>query len=655
MSAFSFSYAPKASTALASINPLKSGGEGLRFAANTPMSFLKQNPEIVAEGFWKGRQALTEGIAKGALSAVGSVSGAFAEKRAQEKADTKLKEDRAHEIEVANIKSAKTPEEILYQQQRNALLTEQIDAAKQKSEKSLYDTQTSPVESGEIDFNEFSDLPNFNIRPAEVPVVVPTSTAPVKATPAASAAPSADPSAAPSAAVAPTDAQTKNRVEELKKDNERIAEVEKIKAYKSAAFRTPEYYRNITAESINKNEQYQKNLQELNSILAPASATASDTPAAPASPKVSQSDIDLPNYFSDINLPSPAPVEEKGYRLADMQLPETQQREYPKSAGEVLYNGETLQLMPVSGAEGKPLSTTPPVKPALPQAVPTQPAPDENPELTQPVTLSEDQYRYQIENKLTGRPYQSPADANMAKKLLEQKLGVKVEIDTEKGEKGTRLYHVRIVGDAPPPKTAPEGYFTESIRDADGKETYVYKPKIPAKQQIATFDNNIEKAKVLQETLTRIKEIAPGYLFAGAGGISGLTKYNPFANDARTTRSLLDTVKGIVGFDELVALKAQGGSLGALSDSELKMLTSLKGSIDPDMDEATFLKNINKMSESTAKLIAGLETDKKNVTNVEKPNNFQSVQSQKTNKKGDSFVYEGNRYVHDGTEFKLSK
>jgi hypothetical protein len=317
--------------------------------------------------------------------------------------------------------------------------------------------------------------------------------------------------------------------------------------------------------------------------------------------------------------------------------------------------------MPVSGAEGvlapktaaKPLegTTPPPVEPPLPAAQPTT--------TTQPAELTKDQYdevRYQIESELTGRPFKSLADARRATQVLEQTLGVKAQITTEKGEKGSRLHYVEIVDEAPPAKTAPEGYITESIRDADGKETYVYKPKIPVKQQITTFDNNIDKAKVLKKTLEKIEKIAPGYLFAGAGGISGLMKYNPIANDARTTRSLLDTVKGIVGFDELVALKAQGGTLGALSDKELDMLTSLKGSINPDMDEATFLENIKSMRESTDRLISGLEDDKKQVTNVEKKTNFQPIQSQKqTNKKGDSFIFKNNRYVHDGTKFVLTQ
>jgi hypothetical protein len=595
MTAFSFSYAPKASTALASINPLKSGGEGLRFTANTPMSFLKQNPEIVTEGFWKGRQALTEGIVKGVTSALSGVSGALTSKAAEAKADTKLKEDRAHEIAVANIKAAPTAAETAYQQQRSDLLTQQIAAAKAKNENTVEVEENSPLEPGTTDFSQFLNLPDFKTRVQEVP--------------ASSAAPAAAPvtpaSVTPATPATPAPAGVSQKSIFGQSDNPNFV-----------AFR----------DAI-KNQ-----------------STAGVTPTEP-------------NLFSDISAVTPAPVQESaGYSLANVQLPQQQQYQLPESAGQITLDGKELPLMPVSGAEAKPLAGTPPVEPAPPQAEPALAA---TPEPTQPTQLSEAEYKFQIENQLTARPYKSPAEANMAKKILQQKLGVKAKIDAVKGDKGSKLYYVEVEvsEEAPPAKTAPEGFFTKKITDADGKETYVYEPKISAKQQITTFDNNIKKAEVLKKTLEKIEKIAPGYLFAGAGGISGLMKYNPIANDARTTRSLLDTVKGIVGFDELVALKNQGGSLGALSDSELKMLTSLQGSVDPDMDEATFLENIKSMRESTERLISNLETDKKEVMKVESPTKFQPIQSEKPKyEKGvTSFVKDGYKYVWDGTEFKLSK
>ena len=597
MTAFSFSYAPKASTALASINPIQSRGEGLRFAANTPMSFLKQNPEIVTEGFWKGRQALTEGIVKGVTSALSGVTGALTSKAQEAKAtaDSKLEHDRA--MEIAKIKAAPTAAETAYQQQRSDLLTQQIAAAKTKNESAVEVDENAPLEPFKMDFSQFSNLPDFKTKIEEVPATAPATPTTAPPAPATSAAP-ATPTTAP-AAPAPAGVSQKSIFGQSKNPN-------------FVAFR----------DAI-KNQ-----------------STAAVTPAEP-------------NLFSDISAITPVPVQESaGYSLEGLQPPR-QQGTLPETEGQITLSGETSQLVPVSGAEEKPLAGTPPVEPALPQA---EPALATTPEPTQPVQLSEAEYKFQIENQLTARPYKSPAEANMAKKILQQKLGVKAKIDAVKGDKGSKLYYVEVEvsEEAPPAKTAPEGFYTKKIRDVDGKETYEYEPKIPVKQQIATFDNNIDKAKVLKKTLEKIEKIAPGYLGAGAGGISGIMKYNLFSNDARTTRSLLDTVKGIVGFDELVALKAQGGTLGALSDKELDMLTSLKGSINPDMDEATFLENIKSMRESTDRLISGLETDKKEVTKVENKTNFQPIQSEKPKDEKDKvYIIKGSRYKWDGNEYKL--
>jgi hypothetical protein len=303
-------------------------------------------------------------------------------------------------------------------------------------------------------------------------------------------------------------------------------------------------------------------------------------------------------------------------------MPTSPQLQLPESEGNLALAGETLQLVPVSGAEGKPLAEVAPVESVLPTQQPYEPV------LAQAVPETEAEYRYRVESDLTGQPFMSPADARMAKNILEQQLGVKAKVNGIDAGKGKRIYRVEITEDAPSPmETVPEGMVMKQVTDKDGNLTTTYLPKPPVKQQVATLDNNIEKAKVLKTTIEKIEKIAPGYLLAGAGGISGIMQYNPFSNDARTVRKLVDTVKGIVGFDELVALKAAGGSLGALSDSELSMLTSLKGSVDPDLDEATFLGNLASIKTSANKLIDGLEADKKELMTVEKPTKFQPIQT----------------------------
>jgi hypothetical protein len=361
-----------------------------------------------------------------------------------------------------------------------------------------------------------------------------------------------------------------------------------------------------------------------------------------------------PNLFSNINLPVPQQPD-SGYRLAPSRPREAQ---LPEIQGTATLEGVSFPLASVTGAEEKPLAGTPPIiETPLPEAQPELVA---NLEPASQAELTQDQYKetkYQIENQLTARPYKSIADARRAKQILEQALGGKVQITTEKGEKGSRLHYVEITEEPESPmETIPKDMVMKQVVDKDGQLTTTYVPKVPIKQQVATFDNNIEKARVLKTTIEKIEKIAPGYLFAGAGGVSGIMQYNPFSNDARTVRKLVDTVKGIVGFDELVALKAAGGSLGALSDSELSMLTSLKGSVDPDLDEATFLSNIKSIKESADKLISGLEADKKELINVEKQTKFQPIQTPKSEplKKGDEFynpktkqtlIWDGNSYI----------
>ena len=592
MTAFSFSYSPKASTALASINPIQSRGEGLRFAANTPMEFIKQNPEIVTEGFWKGRQALTEGVVKGVTSALSGVTGALAQKAADAKADQKLKDDRAHDIAVANIKAAPTEAEKLYQQQRNDLLTQQIAAAKAKNENAVEVDKNAPLEPGVTDFSEFLKLPDFKTKVEEIPATAPTAS-PASPAPAVPATPTTAPAA-------PAGVSQRSIFGKSKNPN-------------FVAFR----------DAI-KNQN-----------------TAAVTPAEP-------------NLFSDISAITPVPVQESaGYSLEGLQPPR-QQGTLPETEGQITLSGKTSQLVPVSGAEEKPLAGTPPVESALPQAEPALAA---TPEPTQPTQLSEAEYKFQIENQLTARPYKSPAEANMAKKILEQKLGVKVKIDAVKGDKGSKLYYVEVSEEAPAAKTAPEGFFTKKITDADGKETYVYEPKMPVEQQVQSVNVALDRAKTLKTAISEIRGIIGG-ISPGVGGAANLMAKLPFPTDASTVESLNETIKGIIGFQELVDLKAAGGSLGALSDAELKMLTSLQGSLDvKNLHKDKYLAVLKNIESRASDVEKKMEAHKKDLMNVEKKTNFQSIQSEKPKyEKGvTSFVKDGYKYVWDGTEFKLSK
>jgi hypothetical protein len=650
VNAFSFSYTPKPSTALAAITPLKLLGEGresLRFTASTPMSFIKQNPEVVTEGFWKGRQALTEGIVKGTTSALSGVAGALTSKAAETKADDDAITAHTRAKEIANIKAAPTAAETAYQQHRSDLLAQQIASAKEKIKESTEGIDSTAVEPGEIDFSRFQNyrdpVPELP-PPTATPVTAPAPAAPPVA-PAAPAAPA--PPAAPVVSNAP------------------VAPAGVRSFAPGDATKGLFQFDQGTGTDVFGNMPPRQSSMAFN--LAPIPQTEAMVAAAPAAvPAVTQTapksvfgqstnglvpiretlkKTEAISGAAPVPAPPPTPV------LSALTLPE--------SAGEMTLNDDTIQLMPVSEAEGvlapktaaKPLerTTPPPVEPPLPVAQPTA--------TTQPSELTKDQYdevRYQIESQLTGRPFKSLADARRATQVLEQTLGVKAQITTEKGEKGSRLHYVEIVDEAPAAKTAPEGYFTESIRDADGKETYVYKPKIPVEQQVKSVDVAIDRAKTLKTAISEIRGIIGG-ISPGVGGAANLMAKLPFPTDASTVESLNETIKGIIGFQELVDLKAAGGSLGALSDAELKMLTSLQGSLDvKNLHKDKYLAVLTNIESRASDVEKKMEAHKKDLMNVEKKTNFQPIQSEKrTYQKGQVAIVNGNSYKWDGNQWNL--
>jgi len=586
----SYSFSPQFAT-IRSASPL----EGMRpvKAIHTALQFQPQKfLEVKSEQPELISNAWASGLKEGVGDALKGITAAYVTEREKKEKKDEAVIQRAHEEKIARIKAAPTEAEKAYALLRNTLTQKQIDATTARIQEETEDINSTAVEPGEIDFSNWIDFTN---QVQEVPAPTATPVSPIPAAPDASVAPPANPKVS---RFAPADA------------GRGLFQFDQT---------TP--------------------IDESGNVIPTEIADTSKQD----------------NLFSNISsITTPAEKQfESGYNLAP---PKPREAVLPESVGTAKLQGVSFPLVPVSGAEEKPLAGTPPpaVEPALPEAQPaltaTPPA-----QATQLTPQEKEQARYQIENQLTARPYKSIADARMARQIIQQTLGVKAQISTEKGEKGSRLHYVEITEEPiSPMETVPKDMVMKQVVDKEGQLTTTYVPKVPVKQQLATFDNNIEKAKILKSTIEKIEKIAPGYLFAGAGGISGIMQYNPFSNDARTVRKLVDTVKGIVGFDELVALKAAGGTLGALSDSELSMLTSLKGSVDPDLDEATFLSNIKLIKESADKLISGLESDKKELINVEKKTNFQPIQSEKPKyEKGQVAIVNGNSYKWDGNQWNL--
>jgi hypothetical protein len=90
------------------------------------------------------------------------------------------------------------------------------------------------------------------------------------------------------------------------------------------------------------------------------------------------------------------------------------------------------------------------------------------------------------------------------------------------------------------------------------------------------------------------------------GGRTGLAgRYlAPSGDQAKLDQTVLQ-FKGLVGLDKLLAIKNQGGTLGALSDREMELLTSTIGSLDTITDMKTLRENVKEAVRLYKKGISG--------------------------------------------------
>ena len=78
----------------------------------------------------------------------------------------------------------------------------------------------------------------------------------------------------------------------------------------------------------------------------------------------------------------------------------------------------------------------------------------------------------------------------------------------------------------------------------------------------------------------------------------------PAGDQAKLDQTVLQ-FKGLVGLDKLLAIKAQGGTLGALSNREMELLTSTIGSLDTITDMSTLRENVKEAVRLYKKGISG--------------------------------------------------
>ena len=619
MAAESYSFSPQFAT-IRSESPLA----GMRPVANiqhTALSFKEDKPfQIRSAGEELVGLGAIEGVNKGVGAALEGITTAYVKKREREekKDDEALKYIR--DVHLAQIKATPTEEEKLLKQARLSLLGQQVQAATAKNEDLKAKEDTDAVESGEINWGDFNRQ-DFNKKPEEIP----------------SENTSVSEQATPSTGVSSATQSKEQKVEVALQDRQKSLDEARQKLVSS--FPTSVKWEAEKALKENNIQELER-LASLGAIpeealmnyrrlsgsvkrIEGALAGLSNPPVIAPKPASEQ------GIFSNISAITPLPTQEEEYSLAPVKVPEQARYEYPESLGKAVVGGETLELMPVSGAEGIPIRKAIPVEVPLPEAAPSETL------IAEPIQETEEEYRYRTESSLTGRPFKSSADARMAKKILEQQLGVKATIDVEKGEKGTRLHYVRITEDEPSPmEKVPKGMVMKQVTDKDGNLTNTYVPAVPVVQQIKTIEVGIDRAKTLKKAISEIRGIVGG-ISPGVGGAANLMSKLPFPTDASTVESLNETIKGIIGFQELVDLKAAGGSLGALSDSELKMLTSLQGSLDvKNLHKEKYLKVLEDIEKRATDVQNKLEAHEKNLLKTDNPQNFTPIQSSSQIKEG---------------------
>jgi hypothetical protein len=113
---------------------------------------------------------------------------------------------------------------------------------------------------------------------------------------------------------------------------------------------------------------------------------------------------------------------------------------------------------------------------------------------------------------------------------------------------------------------------------------------------MSTLETLDRKTRFVLDTLRKAKKQATGGLGGGAG-LNSIMSFLP-ETAAYDFRSTLDTIEANVGFDELQQMRDNsptGGAVGSLTERELALLSSLKGSLKPGQSPPELSKNIDRM------------------------------------------------------------
>lgn len=127
--------------------------------------------------------------------------------------------------------------------------------------------------------------------------------------------------------------------------------------------------------------------------------------------------------------------------------------------------------------------------------------------------------------------------------------------------------------------------------DLKKQELGLKEKEIENKRQSEAASKEQSAQQAMQKAQIVKKKIDEAIALSGitSTGIGGQLMSHVSGSKAKNLRAALDTIKANLGFDQLMSMKSaskNGASgLGALSDNEMLLLTSLSGKLDPDAPE----------------------------------------------------------------------
>jgi hypothetical protein len=197
-----------------------------------------------------------------------------------------------------------------------------------------------------------------------------------------------------------------------------------------------------------------------------------------------------------------------------------------------------------------------------------------------------------------GRPDATPREREMAEKWGQRKqieaqaLGLKDSIAARTPEPSAS--RAGKIGD-----DLRAGRITQEQADAElAKGEGVTVNNNLGGQQQAAAEQTAQSADIVGQDIQRARDASKDAWLPTTGLVGGFLS-SIGGTGAHDVASLLDTIKANISFDKLQAMKAAsktGGALGAVSDTEIKLLQSTLGSLEQSQSHEQFIANLDRLA-----------------------------------------------------------